>query len=99
MAIYHTKLIQSEWQPAEDCTLSLKGLNLDDVWDNIVMQIGRIDVESGNSLEEQIAADEERAKVIKEIGRLEALARKEKQPKKKFELVERINILRKEVGI
>ena len=94
MAIYHTKLIQSEWQPAEDCMLSLKGLNLDDVWDNIVMQIGRIDVESGNSLEEQIAADEEREKIQKEIARLEALARKEKQPRKKFELVQRINHLK-----
>ena len=55
--------------------------------------------EKGNSLEEQIAVDAKRAKILKEIARLEALARKEKQPKKKFELVERINILRKEVGI
>ena len=94
MAIYHTKLIQSEWQPAEDCTLSLKGLNLDDVWDNIVMQIGRIDVEGGNSLEEQIAVEEERAKIQKEIARLEALARKEKQPRKKFELVQQIQKLK-----
>ena len=93
LAIYHTKLIQSEWQPAKDCTLSLKGLNLDDVWDNIVMQIGRIDVEGGNSLEEQIAADEEREKIQKEIARLEALARKEKQPRKKFELVQKIQLL------
>lgn len=84
---------------AEDCKLTLKGLNLDDVWNNIVVQIGSIDVEKGNSLEEQIAVDEKRAKVLKEIDRLEALARKEKQPKKKFELVERINILRKEAGV
>ena len=90
LAVYHTKLIQSEWKPAEDCTLSLKGLNLNDVWNNIVVQIGSIDVEVGNSLEEQIAVDEERSKIQKEIDRLEALARKEKQPKKKFELVQQI---------
>ena len=90
LAVYHTKLIQGAWQNADDCKLQLKGLNLDDVWNNIVVQIGSIDVEKGNSLEEQIAVDEKRAKVLKEIDRLEALARKEKQPKKKFELVQQI---------
>ena len=97
LAVYHTKLIQGAWQNADDCKLQLKGLNLDDVWNNIVVQIGSIDVEKGNSLEEQIAVDEKRAKVLKEIDRLEALARKEKQPKKKFELVEKINAFRKEL--
>ena len=94
LAVYHTKLIQGEWKNADDCKLTLKGLNLDDVWNNIVVQIGSIDVEKGNSLEEQIAADEHRAKIQKEIDRLEALARKEKQPKKKFELVQKIHGLK-----
>lgn len=82
---------------AEDCKLTLKGLNLDDVWNNIVVQIGSIDVAKGNSFEEQIAVDEKRAKVLKEIDRLEALARKEKQPKKKFELAQMINNLKTEL--
>ena len=94
LAVYHTKLIQGEWQNADDCKLTLKGLNLDDVWNNIVVQIGSIDVETGNSLEEQIAVDEKRAKLLKEIERLEALARKEKQPKKKFELAQQIQKLK-----
>ena len=98
LAIYHTKLIQGEWKPADDCKLQLKGLNLDDVWNNIVVQIGSIDVEKGNSLEEQIAVDEKRAKLLKEIERLEALARKEKQPKKKFEIAEKIRVLKKEIN-
>lgn len=97
LAVYYTKLIQSEWMPADDCKLSLKGLNMDDVWNNIVVQIGSIDVEKGNSLEEQIAVDEKRAKLLKEIDRLEALARKEKQPKKKFELAQMINNLKTEL--
>lgn len=97
LAVYHTKLIQGEWKPADDCKLALKGLNLDDVWNNIVVQIGSIDVEKGNSLEEQIAVDEKRAKVLKEIDRLETLARKEKQPKKKFELVQLINKIKETI--
>ena len=97
LAVYHTKLIQGEWQNADDCKLTLKGLNLDDVWNNIVVQIGSIDVETGNSLEEQIAVDEHKAKLLKEIERLDALARKEKQPKKKFEISQQINKLKLEM--
>lgn len=97
LAINHNKLIQSEWQPIDACTVSLKGLNLDAVWENIVVQVGNIDIEGENSLDEQILIDEKREKILKEIAQLEAQARKEKQPKRKFELVEKINKLKKEV--
>ena len=48
-------------------------------------------------LEQQIAVDEQRARVQKEIDRLEKLARKETQPKKKFELVQKIQKLKEEL--
>ena len=51
-------------------------------------------MQSGNTLEQQITQDEQHAKLEKEIARLEKLARAEKQPKKKFELVQKINRLR-----
>ena len=88
LAIYHTKLIQSQWQKTADCTVTLRGLDLSAVWQNIVTQVGGIQIEEGRSLEQQIAVDEQRAKIQKEIDRLEKLARKETQPKKKFELVQ-----------
>jgi len=94
LAIYHTKLIQSEWQKTAGCTVTLRGLDLGAVWQNIVTQVGGIQIEEGRSLEQQIAVDEQRARVQKEIDRLEKLARKETQPKKKFELVQRINGLK-----
>lgn len=94
IAVYHTKLIQSEWMPTDDSKLSLKGLNLDDVWNNLVVQIGKIEVEREHSLEEQIAHDEKKSQILKEIERLDALARKEKQPKKKMELFEKIRKLK-----
>ena len=97
LAVYHTKLIQSEWQATDDCKISLKGLNLDDVWNNIVVQVGSIEVQSNNSLEEQIILNAERERILKEIAKLEAQARKESQPKKKFELVQRIQQLQKEM--
>ena len=94
LAIYHTKLIQTDWMP--DCTVTLKGLDLDAVWENLIVQVGGITIEQGNTLDQQIVADEKRAKLEKEIARLEKLARAEKQPKKKFELVTKINLLKKE---
>lgn len=94
LAIYHTKLIQTEWQKAESCTVTLKGLDLESVWENLIVQVGGITIQQGNTLDQQIVADEKRAKLEKEIARLEKLARAEKQPKKKFELVQQINKLR-----
>ena len=94
LAVYHTKLIQSEWQKAGDCTVQLKGLDLNAVWQNVITQVGSIEIEEGHSLGEQITIDERRAKIQKEIDRMEKLARKETQPKKKFELVQELQALR-----
>lgn len=95
--IYHGKLIQTDWKPNNQQSITLKGLNLDAVWENIVIQIGGIQVTQGNTLDEQIAADERKAKLLSEINRLDKRARSEKQPKKKFELVQSINKLKKEL--
>ena len=97
LAIYHTKLMQTDWKPTESCTLELRGLTLDKVWENIVVDIGEVSIADGNTLDEQIAADERRQKMEKEIAKLEKQARAEKQPKKKFELVQQIRQLEKEV--
>ena len=98
LAIHHTKLIQSDWKPSDDCSVSLTGLNLDTVWENLITQVGSIEIEQGHSLDEQIAADEQKAKLEKEIARLEKQARNEKQPKKKFELVQMIKKLKEETS-
>ena len=68
---------------------------MDAVWENIIVQIGGITIEQGNTLDEQIAVDEQRMKIQKEIDRLTKQAKNEKQPKKKFELAQRINKLKK----
>ena len=98
LAIYHTKLIQTEWTPADTCSIVLKGLDLDSVWENMITSIGGITVQQGKTLDEQIAADEQKAKLEKEIAKLEKLARTEKQPKKKFELVQQIKTLKMKSG-
>lgn len=97
LATYHTKLMQTEWKRKEELSVELKGLNLDAVWENIIIQIGGITVDQGNTLDEQIAVDEQRMRIQKELDRLTKQAKNEKQPKKKFELVQKMNRLKKEL--
>lgn len=97
LAIYHTKIMQTEWMPTGKTVIELKGLNLDAVWENIVLQVGGFEIERENTLDEQILLEEKRRKLKKEIERLEKKARAEKQPKKKFEIVNQIRKLIKEL--
>lgn len=97
LAVYHTKLLHMDWKKINDVSIQLKGLNLDQVWENIIVQVSGVKIEQGNTLEQQIEIDEKRKKVQKQMLTLEKLARAEKQPKMKFELVEKIKRLKEEV--
>lgn len=98
LAVYHSKLMLTEWQKTESLSIELKGLDLDTVWENIIVQIGQIHISVGNTLDEQIELDEKKARLQKEIERLEKAARAEKQPKRKFDLVSRMNVLKKQLA-
>ena len=96
-AIYHSKFISSAWQPTEDAILSLSGLNLDAVWENIVKSIGQIEIESGNTLTEQITANDQRVKLLAQIATLERKMASEKQPRRKREYFEQIKKLKNQI--
>lgn len=89
-AIFQTKLLHSEWNKEDECELNLNGLDLDAVWENLVSQVSGIVVQAGNTLNEQISYESEKAKLRKQIDDLEKKARKETQSKKKFEMHQRI---------
>ncbi|MBO5728598.1 MAG: DUF4391 domain-containing protein [Paludibacteraceae bacterium] len=93
-AVYHTKLITSDWAEWTRHAVSIQGLNFDAVWDNIVKSIGQIDIEEGNTLSEQIKADEQRAKILAQIVTLGRQMAREKQPRRKRELFEEIQRLK-----
>ena len=86
---YHT-----DWLPEAELPLKLEGLNTDTVYENFVRQIGGIHAKQGKTLEEQLTENERREKLQKEIDRLEKLARKEQQPRKRFEIVQKIKELK-----
>lgn len=95
LAIYHTKLIRSDWKPTDETTITLSGLNLDTVWENIIKVIGDIQVQEGKTLIEQIADDEEKKKIKAQIQSLQKQVDKEKQFNKQIEINAKIKILKK----
>ena len=97
LAIYHSKLMQTEWKPTEEQRIELQGLNLDKVWENIIksLELGVWNEEL--SLDENLALHQKQDKLKKEIDKLEKQARAEKQPKKKFELAGKVKKLKEEL--
>lgn len=86
---YHT-----EWFDEQSASIKIEGFDMDKVYENLVRQIGGFENNTDDSLGKQIADKERREKLEMEIAKLEKLARAEKQPKKKFELVQNIKKLR-----
>lgn len=97
LCVYHTRLQQSEWRDTESTQIPISGLNLDEVWKNIVATIGNLDTEAEETIEEQIINREEREKLLHQIEQLEKRCRAEKQTRKKFELHQQILKLKEEL--
>lgn len=97
LAVYHSKLMMTEWKKTDEQCIEIKGLSLDKVWENIIVSIGNISIEQGKSLDEQIVIDEKIQKIEKEMAKLEKQARAEKQPKKKYEFVQRMKEYQKKL--
>lgn len=95
MAIWQTRLILKDWAEPESLRVELTGLDLDKVWENIVAGAAGMELQQGKPLNEQLAVQQKREKLQKEIAKLEKLAWAEKQPKRKMELVQRIRSIQK----
>jgi Mg2+ and Co2+ transporter CorA len=95
--IFYTRLQQSAWMPNDEATITLQGLSLDDVWDNIVATIGNLDIEAEESIEEQIINREQHEKLLRQIEALEKRCRAEKQTRKRYELHQQIIKLKEEL--
>ena len=97
LAVFCEKLFNTEWMPETKASIEITGLNFDEVWENIIKKIEGGEWKRELSLEENIEIKEKQEKLQKEIEKLEKLARKEVQPKKKFELVNQKRKLEEEL--
>lgn len=89
------KYYHSDWIMKDDFDVRIEGLNMDDMYASIIQQIaeGNLSVRDGEQLKDAIIRNESQAQIRYEIEQLEKKARAEKQPKKKFELVQKIRNL------
>ena len=97
--IFHTRLQQSAWMATDEAAITLQGLSLDDVWNNIVATIGGLDAQAEETIEEQIIHREQREKLLRQIESLEKRARAEKQTRKRYELHQQILKLKEELPL
>lgn len=83
----------TDWLDEDDLPVHLDGLTLDAVYENFVRQIAGDVLGTGESasLKDSVEQQKQREQLEKQIAALEAKIRKEKQPRKKFEMVQKLN--------
>ena len=96
MAIWYNKLYRTKWMSLADTELKAQGFSLDEIWDSFIEQIAVYEEHSkaaeGLSIDERLAMQQQIIKLEKQIQRTEAAAWKEQQPKKQFELYQRMQM-------
>ncbi len=101
LAIWHGKLYRTEWVSPFDIELKAEGFSLDEIWDSFIEQIaiGKEQAKAAGelSIDERLAIQEQITKLEKQIQKTETAAWKEQQPKKRFELYQRLQGYRKDL--
>lgn len=91
---------QTEWMPEDKLPLHLDGLNIDTVYENFVRHIAGDVLQAATpqeSLKESVARDDRRDALQKQINKLQAKIRKEKQLNRQMEMNAELKKLRREL--
>jgi len=99
IAVFYGKLYKNDWTGTRDLNVDISGFSFDEVWDSLVAQVAltvpvRVNIPA-LPVADMLARQEEIAKLKREIERLENKARKERQPKRKFEIVGKIHEMKR----
>ena len=95
LAVFCEKIFTTDWIHETKAKLELKGLNFDEVWENIIRQIEGGEWDSNLSLSENIELKEKKEKLKKQIEVLQAKIRKEKQLNVQMKLNHELKSLKK----
>ena len=92
---------RTDWLAEEELPLYLEGLTIDSVYENFIRQIAGDSLSGGEdtTLKESVEQQKQREQIEKQIAALEAKIKAEKQPKKKFELVQKLRSLQAQCNI
>lgn len=85
----------SDWMPESDIELFVDRLNLDSIYENFVRQIAgnKLKAVQSERFVENIEAEQNRAKIERQITQFEAKRRNEKQFNKQFKIAAKIKKL------
>lgn len=92
----------TEWLFEEDLPLKPEGLNVDAIYENFVRQIAGDKLKTknvGESLKESVVRDEQKQVLQKQIAKLQAKIRKEKQLNKQMQMNTELKKLKKELEV
>ena len=94
LAVFRQVLMQTEWLNVEDFGITLDGSDLDQIWQHVIMTIGQFELHDGNDIDTQIEQDERNRKLLAQIDALQKKAMREKQPRKKWDLMQQVKELK-----
>lgn len=97
LAVFRQVLMQTEWLNVEDFKITLDGSDLDQIWQHVIMTIGQFELRDGNDLDTQIEQDERNLKLLAQIDALQKKAMREKQPRKKWEIMQQVKELKQQL--
>ena len=101
LAIYHGRLYRTAWVNEEDLKLNLEGTSLEGIWEHMIEQIALKEERSGKTetltMDERLARQAELERLTALIEKTERAVWKEKQPKKKFALYQKLQEYKKKL--
>lgn len=100
LAIYSGRLYRTPWLHTDQVKLLLQGHTVSEIWDGFVEQIALADeapAVAEMTIVERLLRQERMAKLQRDIDRLERTTRREIQPRKKFDMYQRLQTLKKEL--
>ena len=86
LAVFCEKVFTSDWMLETNATISLSGLNFDEVWENIIKRIEGGEWNNNFPLEENIELKEKKEKLQKKIEALKNKMKTEKQFNRQVEI-------------
>ena len=101
LAIYHGRLYRTAWVNEEDLKLKLEGPSIGSIWEHMIEQIALKEERSGKTetltMDERLARQAELERLTALIEKTERAVWKEKQPKKKFALYQKLQEYKKKL--
>ena len=101
LAVYRGRLYRTPWMPQEEVSLSARGFSLEEILTGFIEQIALTEdtpkAAEDISVDERLHLQEKIVKLTKQIEKTERAAWKEVQPKKRFDLYQKLKAYKKEL--